>query len=351
MFHFKKLLYLSIGFFIILSTTSCSDSKQKTLTIFNWGDYINEEVIHDFETETGIKVIYDTFSTNEDMWTKFISSSVTYDLVIPSDYMIERMIREDRIIPLDHSKIPNIKNLYPEFFQMNYDKGLQYSIPYFWGSAGIVYNTKNITETVDSWSILWNEKYMDKIIMMDAPRHTLMVALKSLGYSLNSTNPEELEAAKQLLIQQRPLVLAYANDNSKDMMLQGEADFAVMWSGEAYAIMVEQPDTFQYVLPKEGTSVTVDGMVIPKNAENAEAAYQFIDFILRPEVCVKNMEEIFYNTPNQAAYQSLPANLQDLLGELPFESIRKKESEIFVDLREHMDLYNNKWTEFKVSGK
>lgn len=334
----------------LVTITACSADKQKTLTIFNWGDYINPELLEDFEAETGIRVVYDNFASNEDMWTKFTTSGNSYDLVIPSDYMVERMIAQDLVSPLDHSKLPHLKNLFPEFSGLAYDPGLKYSVPYFWSSTGIIYNKENVTEPVDSWKILWDKKYQDKIIMMDVARTTLMVALKDLGYSINSTVPEELEAAKQHLIDQRPLVVAYAGDNVKDMMLQGEGDLALIWSGEAYVVM-EESDKFGYSVPKEGTSLIMDAMVIPASSQKKDEAHQFIDFLLRGDVAAKNMEVVFYNTPNQEAYKLLDPAKQELLGSLPFESMEKGESEVFIDLKDAMELYNNTWTQFKASGQ
>lgn len=349
MSYFKKLSVFLIAAILLLHT-GCTESEQKTITVFNWGDYLNEELLDNFEAETGIRVIYDTFASNEDMWAKFSTSANSYDVVIPSDYMIERMIKNDLIMPLDHEKLPNLANLYPEFSSLSYDPGNRYSAPYFWSSTGIIYNTQKVKEPVDSWNILWNKAYQDKIIMLDVQRTSLMVALKILGYSMNTTNPDELSAAGRLLVEQRPLVLAYAEDNVKDMMLQGEGDLALIWSGEAYVVMNESPD-FKYAIPKEGTNLVFDAMVIPKTSEHKDEAYQFINYLLRADVAVKNMETIFYNTPNQAAYQLLPPEKQKLLGALPFASMERGESEIFVDLGDALGLYNQVWTEFKASGQ
>ncbi len=349
MSYFKKLSAFLIAVVLLLHT-GCTETEQKTITVFNWGDYLNEELLDNFEAETGIRVIYDTFASNEDMWAKFSTSANSYDVVIPSDYMIERMIKNDLILPLNHEKLPNLANLYPEFSSLSYDPGNRYSVPYFWSSTGIIYNAQKVKEPVDSWNILWNKAYQDKIIMLNVQRTSLMTALKILGYSMNTTNPDELSAAGRLLVEQRPLVVAYAEDNVKDMMLQGEGDLALIWSGEAYVVMNESPD-FKYAIPKEGTNLVFDAMVIPKTSEHKDEAYQFINYLLRADVAVKNMETIFYNTPNQAAYQLLPPEKQKLLGALPFASMERGESEIFVDLGDALSLYNQVWTEFKASGQ
>lgn len=349
MSYLKKITAFLIATILILST-GCGEKPKKTITVFNWGDYINESLLEQFEAETGIHVIYDNFASNEDMWAKFTTSANSYDVMIPSDYIVERLIKNDMIIPLDHSKLPNLKNLYPEFEKVNYDPDFKHSIPYFWSTTGILYNKKNVTEPVDSWNILWDKKYKDRIIMMNVQRTTLMVALKILGYSMNTTDPKELEDAKRLLTEQRPMVVAYAEDNVKDMMLQGEGDLALIWSGEAYVVM-EESDDFGYAIPKEGTNLVFDAMVIPKTSENKDEAYQFIDFLLRADVAAKNMEVIFYNTPNREAYKLLPEDKQKVLGPLPFDSLERKEHEVFVDLGDAANLYNQIWTEFKAGGK
>lgn len=346
----KKITAFLFILILVVNLSACSKDEQKTLTIFNWGDYINPDLLEQFEQETGIKVIYDTFASNEDMWTKFTTSGNSYDLIIPSDYMIERMIKENLIAPLDFSKIPNVKNLFPEFTGLSYDPEMKYSVPYFWSSTGIIYDKEKITTPIDSWSNLWDKQFADRIIMMDVPRTTIMTALKVLGYSVNSKDPKELEEAKQLLIDQRPLVVAYAGDNVKDMMLQGEGDLALIWSGEAYVVM-EESDRFSYVIPKEGTSLIFDAMVIPTTSEKKDEAHLFIDFMLRPEIAAKNMDVILYNTPNKAAYQLLSPEKQELLGAMPFESMKKGESEVFVDLGDGLNLYNKVWTEFKASNQ
>ncbi|MDO4765981.1 MAG: spermidine/putrescine ABC transporter substrate-binding protein [Eubacteriales bacterium] len=347
---FKKITTLLLVLCLFAGLTACSKEDQKTITIFNWGDYINPDLLEEFEKETGIHVVYDTFASNEDMWTKFTTSGNSYDLVIPSDYMIERMIKENLIAPLDFSKIPNAKNIFPEFTKLSYDPEMKYSVPYFWSSTGIIYDKEKITTPIDSWSALWDKQYADKVIMMDVPRTTIMTALKVLGYSVNSQDAKELEDAKQLLIEQKPLVVAYAGDNVKDMMLQGEGDLALIWSGEAYVVM-ENSDRFEYVVPKEGTSLIFDAMVIPAASEKKEEAHQFIDFMLRAENAVKNMDVILYNTPNRAAYELLSPEKKELLGAIPFEDMKKGSSEVFVDLGDGLNLYNKIWTEFKASNQ
>ncbi len=340
----KKIIAVS---FLILILSGCGHSGGKTVHVFNWGDYINEELLDDFEKETGIKVIYDTFATNEDMWVRFTQGGNDYDVLFPSEYIIEKMIREKRIEMLDLSKLPNLKNIDPAFADLDFDPGYRYSVPYFWGSVGILYNKNMVDDPVDSWSILWNEKYAQKILMLDSQRDGLMVALKLLGYSMNTKNLDELTAAKELLLAQKPLVLAYVGDNVKDMMLQKEAALAVCWSGEAYAVMQESDD-FAYAVPQEGTNYWFDNIVIASDAPHKEEAYQFIDFLLRGEVGKKNTDYIFYGTPNTATFELLDDDSKAILGRFPFDELQKS-SEIFKDPQDFIHQYNQIWTEFKAA--
>lgn len=343
----KKIFALFMTVILVTLTFSGCSTQKKVVNVFNWGDYINPEILEDFEKETGIKVVYDTFATNEDMWAKFTQGGNDYDVLFPSDYIIEKMIREDRIEKLDLSKIPNLKNIDSGFSNLEFDPGYEYSVPYFWGSVGIVYNKSMVEDPVDTWTILWNEKYAQKILMLDSQRDSLMVALKTLGYSMNTKNLDELNEAKELLIKQKPLVLAYVGDNVKDMMLQKEAAMAVVYSGEAYAIM-KDTDEFAYAVPKEGSNYWFDNIVISKDAPHKEEAYQFINYMLRGEVGKKNTDYIFYGTPNTATYELLDDHSKEILGKFPFEKLQGN-SEIFKDPQEFIHEYNKIWTEFKVA--
>ena len=215
------------------------DSGKKTLKVYNWGDYIDESVIDTFEKEYGIDVIYDTFATNEDMYVKIKSGGSDYDVAFPSDYMIERMIEEDMLEKVNFENIPNMKYIDDKFKNLAYDPTNEYSVPYMWGTVGIIYNKTMVNEPVDSWDILWDEKYAKQIFMLDSSRDSIGVALKKLGYSLNSRDEKELEEAKNELIKQKPLVLSYMGDDIKDAMVAGQAALAVVWSGDAVAMKWE----------------------------------------------------------------------------------------------------------------
>ena len=277
-------------------------ATSNSLVVYNWGEYIDPDVLDEFEEETGISIIYDEFETNEIMYPKVEAGAVVYDVICPSDYMVQKMIENDLLEPLDYDKIPNISNIDPDYLKSaeQFDPGNRYCVPYCWGTVGILYNKTMVDEPVDSWDILWDEKYKDEILMQDSVRDTFAVALKRLGYSLNSTDSKELQEAADSLKEQKDLVQAYVVDQVRDKMIGNEAALGVIYSGEAIYTQRENPN-LEYVIPKEGSNVWIDGWVIPKNARHKENALKFLDFLCRPEIALKNFEYITYSTPNKAA--------------------------------------------------
>lgn len=342
--------WISLGVVLVMAISllagcGSGSSAKETLYVYNWGDYIDESVIGDFEKEYNIKVVYETFATNEDMYVKLKQGGTKYDVAIPSDYMIEKMIKENLLEPIDLTKISTFSNIGDEFKNLPFDAGNKYSVPYLWGTVGIIYNKTMVSDPVDSWNILWNEKYKGQIVMLDSQRDALAVSLKRLGYSLNSRSAEELEAAKAELIKQKPLVMAYAGDNLKDMMISGEGAMAVCWSGDAMYMIGENPD-LAYALPKEGSNLWFDNMVIPKGAQNVEAAHKFIDFMNRPEIALKNVEYIGYSTPNNEAKALLSPEVSGNKGAYP--DIKTLDNfEVFLDPGDFIETYNRIWTEVK----
>lgn len=269
--------------------------------VYNWGEYLDPDVIKIFEKETRINVVYEEYETNEIMFPKVQSGAIAYDVVCPSDYMIQRMIDNDLLAEIDFSKIPNISNIGDTYMEQSkqFDPENKYSIPYCWGTVGILYNKKMVDEPIDSWSVLWDPKYKDNILMQDSVRDAFGVTLKYLGYSLNSTDLDELQQAKDLLIKQKPLVQAYVVDQVRDKMIGNEAAIGVIYSGEAIYTQLENPD-LEYVIPKEGSNLWIDSWVIPKNAQHKENAEKFINFICRPDIAKMNFDYITYSTPNTA---------------------------------------------------
>lgn len=318
--------------------------------VYNWGEYIDPETLDMFEKETGIQVIYDEFDTNETMYPKVEAGASNYDVVCPSDYMIQKMIDNDLLQELNWDNIPNAKaNIGAQYYKQSeaFDPGNRYAVPYCWGTVGILYNKTMVDEPVTSWSILWDEKYTDSILMQDSVRDLFMVGLKSLGYSMNSTDEKELNEAKDLLIQQKPLVQAYVIDQVRDKMIGNEAALGVIYSGEAIFTQRENPD-LEYVIPKEGTNVWIDGWVIPKNAENVENAEKFIDFMCRGDIALLNFDYITYSTPNTAA-QALIEDDDIRNSKIAFPDLSQYDGlETFSYLGDDADaLYNDLWKEIK----
>lgn len=324
-------------------------SGTEQVIIYNWGEYIDPEVLDMFEEETGIQVIYEEFETNEIMYPKIQSGAIAYDLVCPSDYMIQKMIQNDLLQPLNFDNIPNAKNIGQVYYEKSrqFDPDNQYSIPYCWGTVGILYNTKMVEEPIDSWTVLWDTQYKDNILMQDSVRDAFAVALKTLGYSLNSTSIHELTQAKDLLVQQKPLVQAYVIDQVRDKMIGNEAAIGVIYSGEAIYTQTENPD-LAYVVPKEGSNMWIDSWVMPKNAPNKENAEKFLDFLCRPEIALMNFEYITYSTPNEKARELIedPAIRNSEIA-FPGDSLLSR-CETFTYLGEDADeVYNQLWREVK----
>ena len=326
-----------------------SDSAGEGI-VYNWGEYMDPDSIALFEEETGIKVVYDEFETNEIMYPKIESGASSYDVVCPSDYMIQKMIANDLLQELDFEQLPNASaNIGAQYWEQakEFDPEGKYSVPYCWGTVGILYNKTMVDEPVDSWSVLWDEKYADNILMQDSVRDAFMVSLKLNGFSANSMNEAELQIAKESLIAQKPLVQAYVIDQVRDKMIGNEAALGVIYSGEAIYTQRENPD-LEYVIPKEGTNVWIDSWVITKDAQNVENALKFIDFMCRPDIALKNFEYITYSTPNDAA-RELIADDDIRNSPIAFPDLTAYQGlETFSYLGDEGDeLYNNLWKEVK----
>ena len=342
----RKLVLIVLSLVMLsLGLTGCGQEKP-TLYVYNWGDYMDEDVLKEFETEFNMKVVYDTFSTNEDMYVKIKSGGSTYDVIFPSDYMLTRMLNEGMLEEIDLEKIPNHKHLDPRLMGTVYDPENRYSLPYMWGTLGILYNTTMVDEEIDSWDALWDPKYSKEILMLDSQRDSIGAALLRLGYSLNTLDLEELAEAGESLREQKPLVLAYVLDEGKDKMVAGEAALALTWSGEAMYGISENED-LAYVIPKEGTNIWFDVMAVPKGSKNLEGAMQFMDFLNRPEIALRNTEYIGYATPHLAARAMLPEEVQNDRQAYPLDE-DLEHAEFFVHLGETLRDYDRIWTEVKA---
>lgn len=317
---------------------------QETISVYNWGDYIDAEVLDLFEEETGIKVIYETYETNEDMYAKIAMGGSSYDVIFPSDYMIDRMIGENLLQKIDWTHVPNAANIDSRFLHEDYDPEAAYSIPYTWGTMGILYNRETVEEIPTSWETLMDDTYAMDMLMLNSPRDTLAIALVMCGHDLNSVDPGDLADAKNLLIEQKPMVLAYVVDEVKDKMIAGEASVALVWSGDATFCMSES-DELDYVVPQEGSNVFYDSMCIPANARNVSGAEKFIDFMCRADIAAKNYEYVGYAIPNTAAIELLGAEeYNDSPVNNPPQDVLDK-CEVFRYLGEETRLYDQIWTE------
>ena len=273
--------------------------------VYNYGDYIDPDVIKMFEEETGIEVVYDEYETNEIMYAKIASDPSAYDVFCPADYMVSKMISQGMLEPFTLDEMPNaVDYIGEEFYEAarDFDPENQYAVPYFWGTVGILYNTTMVDDPVTSWDILWNDKYAGEILMQDSIRDAFVIPMARNGFSLNTVDPQEIEIATQDLIAQRPLVQAYVVDQARDKMIGEEAALAVIYSGEVIYVQRENPD-LKYAVPEEGSIVWLDTWVISKEARNKENAKLWIDFLCRPDIALLNFEYITYSTPNTGALE------------------------------------------------
>ncbi|MFC4601395.1 ABC transporter substrate-binding protein [Cohnella hongkongensis] len=346
-----------VAAFALMYWTSYLNSSQgysgaNTITIFNWGDYIDPELIAEFEDETGLKIIYQTFDSNEAMMTKIEQGGTAFDIAIPSEYAISKMKEEGLLQPIDHSLVPNLEHIDERFLDLSFDPGNAYSIPYFWGTVGIIYNPALLEDgqTFESWDDLWNEELRNQILLVDGAREVIGFGLNSLGYSLNDTNEEHLQEAKRKLSLLTPNVKAIVGDEIKMLLAGEEAAVGVVWSGDAAEIMWEN-ENLDYVIPKEGSNVWFDNMVIPASARNVEGAHKFINFMLDPEIAARNAEYVGYSTPNAKALELLPEEISQDERFYPSPELTDK-LEVYENLGKRMlSHYNELFLEFKMHRK
>ena len=347
----KKLLALLISILIISTLfVGCSKKTSEEINFFNYGENIDEETIKEFEKQYGIKVNIETFDDMENMYQKVKNEGVKYDVILVSDALMPRMIKENLIQELNKDNIPNISQMDEEYLNLEIDPGNKYSVPYMFGTVGLIYNKDVVKENVDSWDILWNEKYKDKVFMFDTYRDTIGVALKKLGYSLNSTDPKQIEEAKELLIQQRKTVdPIYGVDNGTTMIPAGESDINMIWSGEGLNLQEENPNLV-YIVPKEGANFWIDSLCIPSNAKNVEGAEKFINFVSDKESALRIADEIGYTTPNKEARLEQPESVRNNPNAYMPKEIMDR-CEIYVDFPKNIKrMYDDAWLDIKSSN-
>lgn len=340
--------FFSIVLSLLLVLSVLPVLAEEVVNVYNWEDYINQKAIEMFQEETGIKVNYMNFTTNEDMMVQVRATPAAFDVVFPSDYCVERLIAENLLEELNFDNVPLAKENTLDWLQTpSYDKEGKYSVPFMWGTVGILYNTKMVDEPVDSWGLLWDQKYNNNVFMLDSIRDTLGLALKYCGFSMNTRDPIEIETAKQKLIEQKTsgMVKAYQVDETKDKMVANEAALAVVWSGDAQYAIDLNPD-LAYSVPREGSNVWVDAMVVPKGARNKENAEKFINFMCRPDIAKLNCEQIRYSSPNKAAIELMGSEYSDNKVMNP-DQADIDNCEFFNDIQDFIQFYNAVWLEIK----
>ncbi len=342
----KKWLCVFLVACLALAVCGCGAKSTVTLNVLNWGEYIDTTLIARFEKETGIDVKYTTMTSNEEMLVKLSAADCIYDLCFPSDYIIEKLIGEDMLHPLNKENIPNLANTDPRFLDLSFDPGNVYSVPYMWGTVGILYNKTMVTEPVTSWDILWDEQYKGQIIMYDSVRDTIGITLVKLGYDINTRSEADIAAARDALIAQKPLVRAYLTDDIKMEMIGGNAAMAVMYSGDALACIMENED-LDYAVPQEGSNVWFDNMIIPKTSEHTAEAEMFINFLCDAEVAKINTEYICYSTPNAAALSLMDAAFTENATYNPPQEVLDR-CAVFHDLGDFIGVYTDAWTRVKA---
>ena len=342
--------------FSLLGGASAAKEEPVTINVYNWGQYISDgtdgyiDVNKAFTEETGIQVNYITFDSNETMYTKLKTGGASYDVIFPSDYMGARLIKEDMLLPLNYDNIPNAKLVLPAYRGMAYDPEDKYSVPYTWGGTGIIYNTKFVDEAdVGSWDLLWNEKYKGKILMFDNPRDAFGVAELRLGYDVNTTDPQELQACADLLLQQKHLVQDYVMDQIYDKMEHEEAWIGVYYAGD-FIMMQAENENLAFCYPEEGFNLFVDAMCIPKSCQNKDAAEAYINFLCRPDICGENLEYLGYSVPIDGATDYMdPEAVENPIAYPDEETLERGVA--FLNLpAETSQLMDSLWLKVKTSG-
>ena len=350
----KKFMSLIICLSVFFSafTIVASAEEEIVLNVYNWGEYIEQSTIDMFEEKYPyIDVNYTTFDSNEAMYSKIVSGAASYDIVIPSEYMVSKLIQENMLAELDYSNIPNYKYIGEAYKNLSSDPENKYSVPYFWGTVVVIYNSAHVDEADvadKSLSLLWNEKYANKILMFDNPRDSFGIALTKLGYSMNSDTDSQWQEAAKLLSEQKPIVQAYVMDAIFDKMESGEAWIAPYYAGDALVIQETNPD-IQFYMPAEGTNMFVDSMCILNTTEHQKEAELFINFMCDPKIAAMNAETVGYATPNTEALKLLDPEITENELIYPDEEYLKKNTEVFINLPQKTQmLQSTLWTDLKI---
>lgn len=343
----KKLVSLLMALLMVLSCIflpGCGEEQGEVVNVYNWGEYIDESIFDDFEAETGIRVNYATFSSNEMLYSSIKSGGSSYDVIIPSDYMIARMIAEDLLLELDYSQIPLMGNMDPKYLNRDFDPQQKYTVPYMWGTTGIIYNTKMVDKAPTSWMDLFTTDMRSQVLIFDNPRDCIGLALKALGYSFNTTDKDEIAEAAELLMKQKEkgIVQAYVMDQIFDKMINNEAAIGTYYAGD-YIVMAEENPDLAFCMPEEGANLFVDAMCVPVCCENYNNAMAFINFMCRDDIVLRNCDEVGYSAPSATALAEMDPEMAEDPVVYPGEDVLAK-CETFGGLpSDVLNFYDHEW--------
>ena len=350
----KKTLAVVLSVMLLFSLCACGDDGRVTINVYNWGEYIANgddgtlDVIREFEKATGIKVNYTTYATNEEMYAKIKNGAGDYDVIIPSDYMISRMIEEGMLEKLDYSNIPNYELIMEDYKSASYDPTGEYSVPYAWGVVGVIYNKEKVTKTVDSWDILWDKDYAGKILMFNNSRDAFAIALQRLGYSINTTDLAQIDEAAKLLNEQKSVRQSLVMDEIFDLIGNGTSWIAPYYAGDALTIMSEN-ENIGFAIPKEGVNRFVDAMCIPKGSEHKAEAEMFINFMCQTDIVLANSEMTGYSVPQTEAYEQLPDEVKNNEYAYPSEEVLANTEEFAHLPKNVLEYIQDLWIEIQFS--
>lgn len=343
----KKLAFIIVLLFVVTLLPACGKSYPNgEVNVYNWGENIDESIFDEFEEKTGIKVNYLTYQSNEQLYAVLKQGGASFDVIIPSDYMISRMIDEGMLEKINFDNVPNISNIDSTYLNQAFDPQNEYSVPYTWGVTGIIYNSKKVKEEITDWDALFNSKYSGQILQFDNSRDAFASALFKLGYNVNTTNKAEIYEAYELLKQQKSILQGYYMDEMYDKLEGGEAAIGTYYAGDALLMMENNPD-LKFVIPESGANWFIDAMCIPKGAKNKENAEAFINFMCETHICLANMEVTCYATPSKTAYEALDEDLKNNPIMYPSKEILDK-CQMYINLpTEINEYYAELWTKLK----
>jgi len=338
-----------IGLFLFLA--ACSPSSETgtapvTLHLFTWSDYTEATVIQQFEERFGVKVVTDMFGSNEELLAKLQGGAVGYDTVVPSDYMVSILVKQDLLAELTPAKIPNLAQVFPHLKGLYYDPANTYSIPYLWGTTGIGYNADLVSPPPDSWQVLWDERYKGKISLLNDEREVFGMALRAAGESLNATAPTAIHAAKTRLMTQKSLVKTYTSENYDQLLLSGDVALAHGWSGAIMRAAAERP-SIKYVIPKEGGTIWQDNLAVLKTSAHKDEAMAFINFLLEPQIAALMTTKVKYASASQEARLFVPKDIAQNPAIYPPDAVLSR-LEWITDVGDAIKVYDRAWTELKV---